>query len=107
MATWAVELAIWQLGLPEVTGSALGAQRARQRTEFASARKKKTERNSQWHHQTPLLTEKRLQAANRSWIKRQLQAVVIRNFFYRSIAPFKIQAVAAVRLDNAIPIFFC
>jgi hypothetical protein len=45
--------------------------------QFASARKKKAERNSQWHHQTPLLTEKRFQAANRSWTKRQLQAVVI------------------------------
>jgi hypothetical protein len=35
------------------------------------------DRNSQWHHQTPLPTEKWLQAANMSWTsKRQLQAVV-------------------------------
>jgi hypothetical protein len=40
---------------------------------------KKAERTSQWHHQTPLLTEKRFQDANRSWTKRQLQAVV---FFF-------------------------
>jgi hypothetical protein len=58
---------------------------APRRTEFASARKKKQKEtaNSQWHHNTPLLTEKRFQAANRSWTKRQLQAVVI--FFRRSI----------------------
>jgi hypothetical protein len=66
---------------------------------------KKAEKNSQWHHQTPLLTEKRFQAANRSWTKRQLQAVV--TFFRRSADSFKIQAVAAVRLGNAIPNYLC
>jgi hypothetical protein len=65
---------------------------------------KKAERNSQWH-QTPLLTEKRFQAANRSWTKRQLQAVV--TFFIGRLVQNPSYSCWAVRLDNAIPNWFC
>jgi hypothetical protein len=72
MATWVVELTIWQLGLLEVLAVPwLGAYEDAP-TYRICIRKKKAERNSQWHHQTPLLTEKWLQAANMSWTKRQL-----------------------------------
>jgi hypothetical protein len=86
MTTWVVELAIWQLGLPQVlTVPWMGAYRIEgaPTDRICIHKDKKAERNSQWHHQTPLLTETRIQAANMSWTKRQLQAVV--TFFHRPI----------------------
>jgi hypothetical protein len=81
----AAKLPIWQLGLLSWRYGNLAFRRSWQcpgGTEGAPTyqicirTQKKAERNSHWHHQTPLLTEKRFQAANRSWTKRQLQAVV-------------------------------
>jgi hypothetical protein len=107
LATKAIQLAIWQLGLPEVLAVPWGPggiEGAPTHPEFAST-KKKAERNSQWHHQTPLLTEKRFQAANKSWTKKE--ATPGRRNFFHTVDSFKTQAVAVVRLDNAITNCFC
>jgi hypothetical protein len=67
-------MATWPSGGP---GSALGAQRVRQRTEFASTRKKKQKETASGTTTRPgLLAENRFEAANISWTKRQLLAVV-------------------------------
>jgi hypothetical protein len=107
MATWVVELTTWQLGLPEILAVPWGHRGRPNVPNLHPHAKKNTERNSQWHHQTHLFTEKRFQAANRSWAKRQLQAVVTRTVFFLKVDSFKPLTAAAVRLDNAIPNCFC
>jgi hypothetical protein len=84
MATWVVELTIWQLGLPEVLAVPWG-HRGRANVPNLHPHAKKAERNSQWHHQTPLLTEKRFQAANSKQELDQEETPGRRNFFYRSV----------------------
>jgi hypothetical protein len=74
-------MATWPSGGP---GSALaGGTEGAPAYRICIRTQKKAERNSQWYHQTPFLREKRFQAANRSWTKRQLPGR--RNFFNRSI----------------------